>query len=92
MQSKELVEKMLDLLVDMSEHCINRVKSGNKTKCENCSLSWSFGLCSHGCFLVETIDNNEKFIDDLTAACEYNNIEYKDKINKLANIFTTECE
>lgn len=92
MQGKELIIKMLDLLVEMSEHCtkIDKPKSG--VKCSDCALNWNFNLGNHGCFLVETIDNNDKFMDDLISMCTSHKIEYKDKINKMVDIFVTECE
>lgn len=94
MKGKKLIVKTLDLLVEIAEHCKNLEKpeGSSKCKCANCELNWSFSLGDHGCFFVETIDNNEKFIDDLTAICKYHNIEYKDKLNKVADIFVTECE
>lgn len=92
MQGKELIIKMLDLLVEMAEHCNDMYKPIDGVKCSNCALNWNFSLGNHGCFLVETIDNNDKFMDDLISTCKYHNIEYKDKLNKLANIFVTECE
>lgn len=85
MQGKYLIIKMLDLLVEMSEHCMNRDKL--KHKCKYCELSWKFGLSSCGCFLVETIENNSKFIENLESVCLSNNIDYKEKLNKIEDIF-----
>lgn len=92
MKSKELINNQLDLLVKMAEHCINRDKPDDEIKCNNCSLSWNFSLSNNGCFLVEIMDRNDKFIDDLISRCIANDIEYKDKLNKVADIFVTECE
>lgn len=92
MQGKKYIEKMLDLLVDMANHCINKDKpEKDKGKCVDCALSWSFSLSNHGCFLVETIDYGE-FIDNLENICIANDINYKERFNKLADIFVTEYE
>ncbi|MGL5767865.1 MAG: hypothetical protein ACRCX8_19695 [Sarcina sp.] len=92
MKSKELVIKQLDLLVEMAEHCINKKRTeGNSTKCEDCNLHWNFSVSSHGCFLCETVDYG-KFIEDLESVCISQDIEYRDKLNKIASIFVTECE
>lgn len=91
MKGKEYLEKILDLLVEMSEYCINKDKPINEIKCSDCDLCWNFSLSSHGCFLVEIIYNSE-FIDILENVCIANNINYKDRLNKLADIFVTECE
>lgn len=80
---------MLDLLVEMAEHCNNMDKPRGRAKCSNCALNWNFSLGNHGCFLVETIDNNDKFMDDLIGMCIYHKIDYKDKVNKIADIFDT---
>ena len=92
MQGKELLVKTLDLLVEMAEHCANKEKTTDKSKCTDCALCWDFGLSSNGCFLVETIDRNDKFIEDLESVCIAHDIDYKDKLNRLADIFITECE
>ena len=92
MQGKELIIKTLDLLVEMTEHCINKNKPKDGNKCSDCALNWNFSLSNHGCFLVEIIDNNGKLMDDLENLCVLHDIEYKDKLNKIANIFGTECE
>lgn len=94
MQGKELIIKILDTLAEMADHCskLEKPKNSSKCKCANCALSWNFNLGNHGCFLVETIDNNEKFMDDLIATCKYHGIEYISKTNKIADIFVTECE
>ena len=91
MQGKELIEKMLDLLVEMSEHCINKDKPMNEIKCSDCALCWNFSLSSHGCFLVETINDSE-FINNLENICIEHGISYKEKLNKIADIFVTEYE
>lgn len=94
MEGKELIERMLDLLVEMAEHCINKEKPKDqiKCKCVNCALSWTFGLTSYGCFLVEIVDNDEDFLDNLRNVCIENNIDCADRLNRLADIFGTECE
>ena len=43
-------------------------------------------------FLVETVDSNDKFIEDLESVCIAHDIDYKDKLNKIADIFITESE
>lgn len=91
MEGKDLIIKMLNLLVEMAEHCINKDKPKDNIKCADCALCWNFSLSSNGCFLVEIIDNSE-FIDILENVCIANNINYKDRLNKLADIFVTECE
>lgn len=94
MKGKKLVENTLDLLVKMADHCakMEKPKNSSSSKCANCGLSWNFGLGSNGCLLVEIVDDNTKFMDDLTAACEFNNIEYKSKLKKIADIFVTESD
>lgn len=91
---KELIIKMLDLLVEMADHCskLEKPKDSSKCKCANCALNWDFNLGNHGCFLVETIDNNEKFMEDLISTCKYHDIEYISKTNKIASIFVTNNE
>ena len=64
MEGKDLIIKMLNLLVEMAEHCINKDKPKDNIKCEDCALCWNFSLSSNGCFLVETIAHNDKFIED----------------------------
>lgn len=92
MQGKELIIKILDLLVEMAEHCVNKEKTTDKSKCVDCALSWNFNIRDCGCFLVELVDNNDKFMDELINLCKLHDIEYKDKLNKVANIFVTESE
>lgn len=92
MEGKELINGQLDLLVKMAEHCTNKNKPRGKIKCNNCALNWNFSLSDNGCFLVEMVDRNDKFIDDLISCCVANNIEYKDKLKKIADIFVTEYE
>ena len=92
MEGKDLIIKMLNLLVEMSEHCINKDKSKSNIKCADCSLCWNFSLYNNGCFLVETIAHNDKFIEDLESVCIAHGIDYKDELNKIADIFTTESE
>ena len=92
MEGKDLIIKMLNLLVEMAEHCINKDKPKDNIKCADCALCWDFGLSSNGCFLVETVDSNDKFIEDLESVCIAHDIDYKDKLNRLADIFITECE
>lgn len=92
MQGKELIIKILDLLVEMAEHCVNKEKTTDKSKCVDCALSWNFSIYNCGCFLVELVDNNDKFMDELINLCKLHNIDYIDKLNKVASIFTTESE
>lgn len=92
MQGKGLIINMLDVLVDMSEHCIHMEKPKEGAKCSNCALGWNYNIRNHGCFLVETVGNYNEFLDVLVLVCEENNIDYKDKLNKVAGIFVTDCE
>lgn len=92
MQDKELLIKTLDLLVEMSEHCTNKEKTTDKSKCVDCALSWNFNIRDCGCFLVDLINYNDSFIDTLIKLCKINNIEYQDKLNKVASIIVTESE
>ena len=90
MNSKKIMEEMLDLLVKMSEHCKNRKREVfNKSKCFNCEMHMNFSITRHGCFLVDTLENYE-FIDLIKDVCEYQNIEYKNKLNKVMEIFEEE--
>lgn len=88
MKDRNLIVKMLDILVEMAEHCNNKEKPENTVKCCGCAMAWDFGLCSHGCFLVNTVENSE-FIDDLINVCIEHKIDYQDKLNKIASIFQT---
>ena len=92
MEGKELIIKMLDLLVEMAEHCINKDKPKDNIKCADCALCWNSSLFNNGCFLVEIINYNDKFIEDLESVCIAHDIDYKDKLNKISNIFITESE
>lgn len=92
MEGKDLIIKMLDLLFEMAEHCINKDKPKGNSKCVDCALCWNFSLSSNGCFLVETIDHNDKFIEDLESVCIAHDIDCKDKLNRIADIFITENE
>lgn len=92
MEGKDLIIKMLNLLVEMAEYCINKDKPKDNIKCADCALCWNFSLSSNGCFLVETIAHNDKFIEDLESVCIAHDIDYKDKLNKIADIFITESE
>lgn len=92
MKEKEYLDRMLDLLVDMSQHCINKDKPiEDKCKCVDCDLSWNFSICNNGCFLVNILDNND-FIGDLTCACVYNDVDYEDRVNKVMEILFPEYE
>lgn len=88
MKGKDLTVKLLDTLVEMADYCkdMDKIKHEGKIKCSNCELNWRFGLGNHGCFLVETIYNNDKFLYNLIDLCKYQNIEYEDKINKISNM------
>lgn len=92
MRGKELIIKTLDILVEMSEHCVNKEKTTDKSKCVDCALMWDFNIRDCGCFLVELIYNNDSFIDTLIKLCKTNDIEYQDKLNKVASIIVTESE
>ena len=50
MEGKDLIIKMLNLLVEMAEHCINKDKPKDNIKCADCALCWNFGLSGNGCF------------------------------------------
>ena len=92
MKGKEYIERILDLLVDMATHCENKdTPTEGKCKCVDCELSWNFNIRDHGCLLVN-IMNNQDFMDDLISTCVANKIDYADKLNKVADIFVTECE
>lgn len=89
MKGKEYIEKMLDLLVDMANHCTNKdTPVKNRAKCIDCALAWNFSIRSHGCLLVNIADNSD-LLEDLINVCEDHDIEYKDKLNKLENILVT---
>lgn len=86
MQGRHYIENLLDLLIEMADHCIHKDKPiEDKAKCVGCALSWTFSLRNHGCLLVNMIDN-EDLIGDIMNVCEANNIDYRDKINKLYSI------
>lgn len=86
---KELIEELLDVLVKMSEHCTSM--SENKPKCKNCAMKRDFGYSNSGCLLVDLVDN-VKVMELIEYTCKYQNIEYLEKLNKIASIFVTECE
>ncbi|MGL5718644.1 MAG: hypothetical protein ACRCX2_36910 [Paraclostridium sp.] len=92
MKGKELVVKTLDLLVEMANHCTSMENPESGVKCTNCALSWNFKITCHGCLFVEIMNGNDKFIDDLVNTCTYHDIPYSDKLNKIADIFVTECD
>ena len=92
MEGKDLIIKMLDLLVEMAEHSINKDKPKDNIKCADCALCWNSSLFNNGCFLVEIINYNDKFIEDLESVCIAHDIDYKDKLNKISDIFITESE
>lgn len=90
MQGKEYLDRMLDLLVDISKHCINKDKPlEDKSRCVDCALGWSLSICNYGCFYVNLLDNND-FIDDLKSACISSGVDYADRLNKLTEILITE--
>lgn len=92
MQGKEYLDRMLDLLVDISKHCINKDKPlEDKSRCVDCALGWSLSICNYGCFYVNLLDNND-FIDDLKNACISSGVDYENRLNKLTEILVTECE
>lgn len=77
----------IDSLVDMADHCNNKkTYESKKSKCHDCKLVREYGYTNSGCLLVDTIDN-EEFMNVLKYTCEYNNIEYKDKLEKINSIF-----
>lgn len=92
MNGKKLIEEMLDLLVKMTEHC-NNIKSDkpNVAKCKNCAMSRYYTYKNSGCLLVD-IYNNDEFMNSLEYTCKYQDVKYMDKLNKVAEIFVTECE
>lgn len=92
MKGKQYLELLLDLLVDMSNHCKYKdVPIEGKSKCIDCELQWDFNVMDYGCLLVNIIENNE-FIDNLTSVCGYHNVEYNDRLNNVASIFDTGYE
>lgn len=89
MKGREYLELLLNLLVDMSNHCKYKdTPIEGKAKCVDCGLKWNFNIREHGCLLVKIMDNQD-FIDDLTSACEANNVDYRDRLNKIADMFVT---
>lgn len=80
---KELIEKQLDLLVEMSEFCKNKPNFGYG-KCLDCALNSSIN-----CFLVDLVNFNDAFIETLLDRCIDNDIEYTEKLNKIAEGFVT---
>ena len=87
-----MINRQLDLLVEMAEHCKNRKQiSRELSKCFNCNIHFNFNLGSHGCFLVETLENDD-FMNILIDTCKYRGIEYKEKIDKIMEIFNEEYE
>ena len=92
-EGRKLINDMLDTLLSMSKHCMNRINQTGDSKCVGCALNWNYSLGNSGCLLVEILDGNCKFIDDLTSACAYNNIsDYKIKLNTALDVFETECD
>lgn len=87
-----MINKQLDLLVEIAEYCksMKRV-SKDKSKCFNCKIHFSFNLGNHGCFLVETLENDD-FMNILIDTCEYQGIEYREKIDKIMEIYNEEYE
>lgn len=89
MGGRHYIEKLLDLLVEMADHCNKKdTPVEGKAKCIDCQLSWNFSIRDHGCLLVNLMDNQD-FIDDLTSACEASGVDYRDRLNKVADIFVT---
>lgn len=89
MGGRHYIEKLLDLLVEMADHCNKKdTPVEGKAKCIDCQLSWNFSIRDHGCILVNIIDNDD-LINDIICVCEANNIDYKDRLNKLADIIDT---
>lgn len=93
MENKKIfAERMLDLLVEMSEYCLNKKKNDtSNVKCDGCQNERRYGYANTGCLLVDLIDNND-FIDLINDTCEYHNIETKNKINKILSIYDTNCD
>lgn len=89
MKGRAYLELLLDLLVNMANHCEHKdTPVEGKAKCIDCQLSWNFDIRNHGCLLVNIMDNQD-FVDDLTSACEANGVDYKDRLNKIADMFVT---
>lgn len=89
MGGRHYIEKLLDLLVEMADHCNKKdTPVEGKAKCIDCQLSWNFSIRDHGCLLVNLMDNQD-FIDDLTSACEASGVDYRDRLNRVADIFVT---
>lgn len=89
MKGKEYIERTLDLLVDMAKHCISKeITVEGRSKCADCDLCWNFNIRNHGCLLVNMADNSD-LLEDLISICEAHSIDYKDRLNKVANIFVT---
>lgn len=87
MQGKELLKDLLYLLERMSEHCTSMEKTDKSlSKCINCAMRRDFGYNNAGCLLVDMIENYE-FMDLLKDTCKFQQIDYKDKINKVIKIF-----
>lgn len=85
MNGKDLIVKQLDLLVEMFEYCSSKDKSGDRVECSKCPLFWNFNACCRGCFLINVID--DKFMSALINICEAHDIDYKEKIDRIDDIF-----
>lgn len=88
--SNKLIDKQLDLLIEMANYCktMERI-STDKSKCFNCKIHFNFNLGNHGCFLVETLENKE-FINILIDTCKYQDVKYKEKLDKVMEIYDEE--
>ena len=92
MKEKEYLDRMLDLLVDMSNHCKYKdTPIEGKSKCVDCGLKWNFNIRNHGCLLVDLMANDD-FIDDLRSACISSGVDYESRLSKLTDILITECD
>lgn len=89
MKGRAYLEKLLDLLAEMADHCNKKdTPVEGRAKCIDCQLSWNFSIRDHGCLLVNIIDNDD-LIADITCACEANGVDYKQRLNKIADMFVT---
>lgn len=86
-KEKELIDKLLDIIVEMSEHCMS-MKSEilNKSKCSNCGFKRDFGLSNNGCLLVDILENYE-LVDVIIDTCRYQEIVCEDKLEQAMRIF-----
>lgn len=74
---KELVYKLMDLILEMEKHCeeFTNTRTYEKCKCPDCALSRYFNYVNSGCILQEIKDKD--LLSDICYTMKFHNSHYE---------------